>query len=219
MIANRISHVDFLFRQGGALKLFNHFRDNMLFDITKGTNTSSWLEKDEFKVRPENFEHGVRYRACASSAVRDALDVVSGMVDIGGDEYSYYDLGCGKGKTLIIADEEYDFKKVTGIDYYQPFIDQAQKNIMKRGLAGVDLLYKDMARFEGFAETSIVFLYNPAEEPVIDQVRKNLEANTKKAIVVYNKPVHSNIFDGWKLISRKTDADPDYNTDIYLFGD
>ncbi len=213
---NSMDHVKFLIKNGGITKLFDHFKENVLFDLTHGTDTSAWLEKRRFKIHPKNFKFGVRYRASATNEIKASLNKISGIIDT--SDSIFFDLGCGKGKVICIAGLQYDFKDIIGIDYYQPFLDQAQKNLDICKLDNAKITLNDMADFKDFAENSVVFLYNPANEVVIDKVRQNIENNSKKAIIIYNKPEHESVFKGWNVISKNTSADPDHCTTILSYG-
>ncbi|MGH1403004.1 MAG: class I SAM-dependent methyltransferase [Alphaproteobacteria bacterium] len=215
-IKREIQHIGFLYNQGGIAKLLNHVRENILFDIKHATNTSAWLEKDGFEAHPDNFEHGVRYRAAATSEIEYGLRIASNHIDI--EHAGFYDLGCGKGKVLCIAGLKYGFASISGIDYYQPFLDQARQNLIACNLDHIPLHYQDMSQFKDYSKTSVIFLYNPAGNSVLEGVRRNIEETTDKAIVIYNKPVHTDIFKGWNTLSKRNAPDPDHTTHIYGFG-
>ena len=76
-----LHHLLFLAKNGGVKKLMDHLYENILFDLKNGTNTSAWLEKNDFKHHPENFEHGIRYRASATNEVVDALSEALKHID------------------------------------------------------------------------------------------------------------------------------------------
>ncbi len=212
----KIKHLMFLYKQGGLNKIIDHIKENVIFDIMHSTNTSAWLPKTDFKTKPNNFQHGIRYRATATSEIRESLKKIKKLIDI--SKADYYDLGCGKGKTLCIAAIECDFNKVIGIDYYEPLLKTARKNIKKCKLKNTQIYLKDMTNFTDFSPISVIFLYNPATDIIINRIKDNIENNTEKAVLIYNKPIHENIFKDWKLISKKTSSDPDHDTSIYTYG-
>ena len=214
-LKRELRHIQFLHEQGGARKILDHVKENVVFDLEYGTSTSPWLDKDDFVERPHNFEHGVKYRASATNEILPALSKVAEIIDV--QKAGFYDLGCGKGKVLCITGRDYDYSEIAGVDYYAPFLQIARKNLKVFGLNCINLCYGNMSEYKSFKETSVIYLYNPAEKPIIEKVRENLENITKKAIVIYNKPVHGDVFEGWDVISHKSNNDPDHNTDIYCF--
>lgn len=209
-------HKEFLLDQGGKEKVQDHLKENVAFDEQHGTNTADWLPKDKFAHHPDNFDKGVRYRAAATSEVLTALEKVKGLIDT--TDAGYYDMGCGKGKTLLIAGMTQNFNEVVGVDYYQPFLDIADKNIEKCHLEDINLHFNDMTKFKDFKDTSVVFMYNPADTEIIDKVRQNIEECSSKAIVIYNKPLHSDVFKDWCILDHKVSNDPDHETVILGFG-
>lgn len=215
VLRKEIEHIEFLLDQGGFAKLLDHIRENILFDLRHGTNTSSWLQTHEFGDKPKNLEHGVRYRAAAASEITQALHKASRMIDPA--QASFYDLGCGKGKTLCVAALNHNFNRIAGIDYYQPFIEQARENTSACGAKNVQLYFNDMAEFKDFDKNSVIFLYNPADDFILEQVRKNIESAAERAVLIYNKPVHADVFKEWDCISEKKSPDPDHCTNIYFF--
>lgn len=215
LLSNTLEHLSFLYKEGGLTKVWDTFLQNVAFDLKHGTRTTEWLQKHDFEVKPDNFDHGVRYRAAATNEVSEALEKVSQYIDI--SQAGYYDLGCGKGKTLCIAGLQHDFNSITGVDYYSPFIKQAQSNLDTLGLKNINLEFNDMTQFTKFEKKAVVFLYNPADEIVLDKVRENLEENTDQALVIYNKPIHEDVFQNWNLLDKKVNDDPDHCTSIFTF--
>lgn len=208
-----IKHLHFLLTNGGIAKLTDHFKENVWFDLMHGLNTSAWLKKTDFKEQPKNFEFGVRYRASATSEICESLKTATKILNAA--DCGYYDLGCGKGKTIFIAVDRYPFQEYVGIDYYAPFLDIAKGNLKKQHNDNVKLLLQDMSEFKDYHKESIIFLYNPAGETIIDAVRSNIENACDKAIVIYNKPVHEDLLKDWNVLSRKTASDPDHCTTIF----
>ncbi len=215
-LKRKAEHVRFLVNQGGLPKLWHHMQQNIMFDVKHGTDTSGWLRKVEFEVKPPNFEHGVRYRASATSEINKSLQTVSDLIET--SQAGYYDLGCGKGKTLCMVGMRENYAHIMGIDYYAPFLESAQENLDICRLDNVELREGDMTEFKDYMETSVIFMYNPAEKIVIEKVRDNLEKLCRRAIVIYNKPLHEKVFQDWDIVSRKVSRDPDHTTSIYAHG-
>lgn len=213
---NEIEHLKFLFDLGGFSKIIDYIDENITFDIKYGTDTSNWLPKNRFNTKPLNIEHGIRYRAAATSKIENALSIVSNTINT--NNAGFYDLGCGKGKVLCIAGMQYNYDKLIGIDYYSDFLKIADKNLGICNVKNVHLLLDDMTNYTEFKETSVVFLYNPADDIVLNQVRDNLQKHTKKCVLIYIKPLHENIFKDWKIVSKTISKDLDHCTTILTYG-
>ncbi len=209
------SHARFLLQQGGARKLLRHVNENILFDMKHKINTSSWLDTPDFEEKPENLEHGVKYRASATSEVLRALNFVKSKIDT--SEYGFYDMGCGKGKVLCITGSKYTFKERVGIDYYMPFINTAKENLARCNVKGTKTHYMDMTKFTEFQKKAVIYMYNPADDYILSKVIENIEHFVDHAIIIYNKPIHANLLQHWETLSIKTDADPDHCTSIFEY--
>ncbi len=109
----------------------------------------------------------------------------------------------------------YPFQEFVGIDYYSPFLEIAECNLKKCHNEDVKLLLADMSEFKDYMKNSVVFLYNPAGGKIIDDVRQNIENSCEKAVVIYNKPEHEDVFESWRVISRKTHRDRDHCTTVF----
>jgi len=214
-MTNELKHLGFLIRQGGVPKLLDTLKENIMFDLKHGTVTWQWLEKNDFQEHPENFKYGVRYRATATSEFLAALKKASKAIDF--EQSGFFDLGCGKGKVLCLAGLSAHFQRLVGIDYYAPFLQQARQNTEKVSI-NAEITNEDMTTFTDYDEKSVIYMYNPAEKLIIDKVRKNIEAKAKQAVVIYNKPLHREVFDNWTLIDTKESKDPDHTTCIFAYG-
>ncbi|MCB1783897.1 MAG: class I SAM-dependent methyltransferase [Alphaproteobacteria bacterium] len=212
-LKREIEHIGFLFQQGGIRKLYEYVSENIAFDLKNGIETSMWLEKGDFTSHPPMFDHGVRYRASLTSEVLQAFQKIAGLMP----QASFFDMGCGKGKVLCLAAKTGLFSHITGIDYYPVFLKTAEQNLKNLKQTGVSLVEADMTKFDDFAPDSIIYMYNPADLVVIDKVRENLEKTCRRAIVIYNKPLHAEVFKDWRVIDYKTSPDLDRNTTIFGF--
>jgi len=63
-------------------------------------------------------------------------------------------------------------------------------------------------------------MYNPFDAFIMEKVRQNIEANTSKAVIAYNKPLHIGIFTdhGWDVKSHTTHDNEDRDLAILSFG-
>jgi tRNA G46 methylase TrmB len=124
---NEVKYWSFLYCSGGIFRIRDYLAENVAFDLQYGTNTSGWLETVSFEERPKNLNHGVRYRASYTSEVLRALKFASKCIDFSSS--TFIDMGCGKGKVLMLAALTHNFKEIIGVDYYKPFLDIARFNI------------------------------------------------------------------------------------------
>lgn len=89
---------------------------------------------------------------------------------------SFVDIGSGKGKACLYAALRARFKTVLGIEFSRELIDIAERNREKCGASTVQFLNEDAMDFVLPAGNSLVFIYNPFDEIVLERfVTNNLE--------------------------------------------
>ncbi len=122
------------------------------FDEALGVETSGvvWLTN----LRNKNFVHGIRYEPCSPLKCRWAIE----NSGIDPKEFSFVDIGSGKGRALIVA-SEYVFAKVAGVEYSSKLCKIAAANLQKLGISA-QVVCRDAVDFN-FPDTDIfVFFYN-----------------------------------------------------------
>ncbi len=112
--------------------------------------------------------------------------------------YSFMDIGCGKGRVLVVS-EYFGFKKIGGIDLDKDLIDIASKNIAARKHA------KTATEFHVYCanalemnypnEPTVYFLFNPFNKEVMDGVLKKIcTQNSHRNMFVYMNPTAKEVF-------------------------
>src|SRR5262249_29153352 len=94
------------------------------FDERFGVQTSGvvWLTN----LRSRNFPYGVRYEPCFPASCNWAIE----HAGINPREFSFIDIGSGKGRALIIA-SQHKFAELTGVDYSPRLCKIAKANLQK----------------------------------------------------------------------------------------
>lgn len=172
---------------------FNYSID-LLFDIRHGTNTLSWASLDNLEIDSNNLHRGGRYAPTLSSPFRktmNILDIPNGSV--------FVDLGCGKGKTLLLA-SEYEFKRIVGIEFAGKLCDIARNNLSvykkKRSAnQNFEVIESDVVNYIFKDDENVFFMFNPFDEVVMNRIIENismsLERNNRKIWIIYYSPAHS----------------------------
>jgi len=191
-----------ILKVGGLRRLKDEIVENLFFDLTYGTDTQTWLPLDRYAQQPENFHNAVQYQPTYTSQIRRSLEALKSVVnDIG--EYDFFDLGCGKGKVVILAAQE-KFNRIVGVEFFSELLERAEENLKKLHghSARCQLILEDAARFDDFSLRSVVFMYNPFNDHIVGKIRRALERKAHHAIVIYARPVHMNEFSGWKELKH-----------------
>jgi SAM-dependent methyltransferase len=176
------------------------------FDVKLGIETSQRIYRSLLKSGNDADLFSVGYVGATPSIVRKSLDVIHVPSDA-----EFIDLGCGKGRVLIVA-AEYPFRSITGIDLSRYACDRARRNVAKLPRT----TYGDRIRIlEGdasmpalpLAPCIVLFLYNSFRRPLVEVLVKHLETEfarvpTREVWIVYYNPVCFDLFDRSPWIQR-----------------
>ena len=85
----------------------------------------------------------------------------------------FYHLGCGDGKGMAIALEEFNVKKAVGIENNKETIQQAEKLLKKKNLKNIELLYEDIRTAKINDATVVLFWFTDSD--IIETMMKKFE--------------------------------------------
>lgn len=171
-----------------------------------GIDTDGVVPLWTLDIDSPNLVHGVRYQAADADAVRADLDALP----IRHDEFSFVDLGAGKGRVLAIACD-YGFTEVIGVEFSRELSAVANANLQKlsdeyRVGYAAGCIHGDAADYQFENRDTVVFLYNPFGEVVMRKVLDNLAATFADAehrlFIVYHNPVLAGLFDDSPYLVR-----------------
>ncbi len=146
------------------------------------------------------------YQPTDPELFREMLD----GLDIDYAQFTFLDLGSGKGRTLLMA-SEYPFLRVLGVELLSELNQLAQENIREfksdaRKCVVVESLCEDARVFTFPAEPLVIYLFNPFLKSGLAQVVRNLEQSlqehSRPVIVLYHNPLLANVLDASPLLKR-----------------
>jgi SAM-dependent methyltransferase len=178
-IRNRSSYLAHVVQNGGAVVSYDEFI-RTAFDRRFGVETESWVLLEELKTASPNKE-------LAGFYVPTDPGLFSRMVRASGVEpgrFTFVDLGCGKGRMLILA-AELGFKKAVGVEFCPELSAQAKRNVEKyeakfRRGAGLAVEHLDATLFEFPDEPLVIFFYNSFRGEALREVLGNLERSLRE---------------------------------------
>ena len=115
----------------------------------------------------------------------------------------FVDLGCGKGKVLLMA-SEYGFKRIVGVEFSHELCQDAKKNLfIYRKKVGVDMnvsiIESDVVDYEIEDDENVFFMFNPFDEVVMSKVLSNinmsLEKKPREIWLIYYNPLCGDIIE------------------------
>jgi SAM-dependent methyltransferase len=125
-----------------------------------------------------------------------------GSLPIAFEQFTFIDLGSGKGRTLLMA-SEYPFQKIIGVELIAELHRAAEENIgayksPTQKCTRVESLLADARDFELPEEPLMLYLFNPLPERALSEVLQRLERSLAQAPrpvwVVYHNPLLENVF-------------------------
>lgn len=139
------------------------------------------------------------YMGSQPTIIRRALDTLGNI-----SGYTFIDMGCGKGRPLIVA-SEYAFSLALGYDISADLVRTANANAVKIAQRfphrpPIRAVSEGVSEMKLPAGNAVVFLYNPFGRDLMASLLGKLEAalesgSIRHLFVVYDNPVCGEIFD------------------------
>jgi SAM-dependent methyltransferase len=167
------------------------------YDRRHGVDTAGLAEHPERLAHRPEFAHAVRYQGTPPRRFRRLIEALP----IPREEYTFVDLGCGKGKSLLIA-ADLGFRRVIGVDFSPDLIAAAEANAATyRARAPqsppIEAIHADAGAYPLPPEPTILYLFNPFDAVVLRRVVTNIERSLAEAprplYVVYLNAVHADV--------------------------
>ncbi len=176
------------------------------FDCAYGTDTSGFLSGNDILTGHPAEEHGSPYAGVQPSVLRRALATLPGL-----EKSTFIDLGCGKGRPMLIA-SEFPFRDIVGVELSPTLAAAARRNAEIIGKRCQDrppirVEVGDATIYPMPAGDVVLFIYNSFDSELMQTVVKNVEAaltaDQKRSIfVVFCNPVSGDCFDASPLLTR-----------------
>lgn len=168
------------------------------FDRRHGTDTCDIQLLWKFEIDSPNARFGARYQATDEQELADAVSFLHEPPQ----NFTFIDLGCGKGRTLLVA-SKLGFRQVIGVEFARELAKTARTNLAKMGIANAVVVDADAADFHFPDSDMVVYLYNPFTIEVMQEVLANLQkSKAKRLYVIYRVPECADLFDSSGFLHR-----------------
>ena len=175
------------------------------FDTLFGTDTGGLIPAAELRTGAPADRFVTAYYAVAPSILRSLLDLwqTIAVPPLPLSRYTFLDLGCGKGRALILAAEN-PFLEVVGIELNPALAAIAHANLAiasRRSdpLAPVRLVEGDALQTLLPESPTVLFLFHPFEAPAMRRLLRLIEAQFSThpghLDVLYINAEHASLFD------------------------
>jgi SAM-dependent methyltransferase len=137
-------------------------------------------------------------------------------------EFTFIDLGSGKGRALLLA-SEYPFRRIIGVEILPELNAIAQQNIRKfssdrQKCTSIECWCGDARDYRFPPVPMLLYLFNPFFEHVLKQVLVNVERslreNPRKLLLLYINPLSEHLLSTAKLLTKVSGAHQ-YSTYLY----
>jgi len=188
-----------LWKQAGARTCFAYLWQNHLFDVVRRVDTHGWTGRMEYPSGLADHADSKIYMPVWTSTIRRSLAVALQHMPWPG---SFVDIGCGKGKALIVAHEVFGRRRfrrrepvhVVGVEHHRGLALVAERNLWRRERTLGDVRVGDATAvsLDDLPDPIIAFVYNPFTGPVLAEVARQL--GQRACTVVYVNPVEPKAF-------------------------
>jgi SAM-dependent methyltransferase len=193
------------------------------FDLAHDTDTSGFVPAGDLAqlAREAARAHALPYGGSQPSIIRTVLAALMPL-----DCFTFVDLGCGKGRPLLVA-SEFSFRGIVGVELSAPLAEIARHNagtIARRfpHRTPIRVVLGDATRFPLPAGNLVLFLYNPfgdeAIAKVVEAVNAALTDAQRTIYVVYYNPVAGHRLDLSPGLRRRFAATLPYAADELGYG-
>jgi len=140
--------------------------------------TEPWLFKQIMEALALSIQQSAVSQGLAQGALRD---------------FTFIDLGSGKGRVLLMA-SDYPFKRIVGVEFTPNLVSTAEKNIAgyssdRQRCRKIETLCMDARDFQFPSGPLVVYLFNPFSEStfaqVLENLRRSLEQSPRPVYIAY----------------------------------
>ena len=209
VLNKQLSGYNQIIKKRGLKSLFHELIDNYFFDLFYNVET-------QFRDGVTN-KFNNHYAPTYYSLIKEAFNVIENK-----NKLNFIDVGCGKGKVLLVA-SDFGFKKIIGIDLSKKLLHICKQNIykykqLKYKKKLIKLINIEATKYK-ITNENVFYFFDPFSGPVLNTFLKNIllsfKKNKRKIYIIFaNPPKQSKLlnlkFKKIKVIKRNT-----YNCNIY----
>jgi SAM-dependent methyltransferase len=169
------------------------------FDLQHGLETSGLIHGGALGDGHRHAAFSTAYLGVPPSRMRALLNrwrETPGVLPI--EQYTFVDVGCGKGRALLLA-SEMPFREVVGIELDRDLTQVAGQNL-ERWRAGIQtscplrVLHGDATEAQLPEGPLVVYLYNPFLAPVFRRLLERLQQRSALVDLLYLYPKEEAVF-------------------------
>lgn len=180
-------------------------RDDEVFDRDHGVDTCRMVALSRLSIDSAWKQFAGDYGATPLGIFRTMMKRL--WIDY--SRYAFMDLGCGKGKTLLVA-AEHGFNRVIGVDFSQELCAIARANVNEfcrtHANSNIEVICADATSVQPPAGNCVLYFCNPFGEPLMQQVIQNigrsLSEQPRDVFIVYCNPQWRQVCDSAGFLKK-----------------
>jgi hypothetical protein len=189
------------------------------FDVLHGTDTGGFISGANMPAATLSAIYTTVCLGIAPSALQSAL----AALPVKYEDFTFVDVGCGKGRALLIA-AEFPFQRLVGIEITSELsrVSQANLALFPQWKDRISVVNQDAVRFVYPDTPLVLFLYNPFLTPVFRRVLANLvrqlRQSPRRVYLLFadiyadldrlrnDKPVYAAVMDSFSSITNLSES-------------
>jgi SAM-dependent methyltransferase len=150
------------------------------FDQRHGVDTSGLIGGGELRSGHRNDVFNTAYYGMAPSRFQQVMEYwIADQTHAPLEDYIFVDLGCGKGRAVMMA-SEYGFREAVGVELHASLAEIAEANIAVWTAAGqavcpIRIVCQDATEFMFPSGACLLYLFNPFAAPVMKRLVERIE--------------------------------------------
>ena len=175
--------------------------DDSAYDKRNSTDTASRIDNEELEMSDPTVQgHATGYRTASE---RFIFYLISHL-GIDYQEYDFVDIGCGKGRVLLVA-SSFPFRSIYGIELSQPALKIAEKNIKTYRSANqkcfnIHIRNVDARYIEPDIQNTVYYCFEPFDKFILGTVLTKISSKLRgRGKVIYFVCIWSDLTSVLKL--------------------
>ncbi len=150
------------------------------WDLIHGVHTCGNVSLNTLDFQSEHKTDGLEYQSHHPAVTRSGLN----LLGVRHEDYAFIDIGCGKGRALLVA-SEFPFRSIVGLEFAPPLAEIARRNVRnyRRGpqrCRKIEVISGDALNYELAPEPQVLYLYSPFSPSILDQIMQKIEDSVRQ---------------------------------------
>jgi hypothetical protein len=169
------------------------------YDRKYHVDTGGEIHLSELDIESPNSAFGNSYQPSPPNIIIEMIEALG----IRCQDYTFIDIGSGKGLVLFIA-SNYPFRKIIGVEFSPQLHRIAQENLRsyrnaEQQCTNIEVVMTDVIEYEIPEGPLVLYMFNPFTEKIVRtmvaKIRESIEKNPRTVFILYKNPVANKVFE------------------------